>query len=114
MTRRLFSIGATAAAVAFAAILASAQGAPPPDQQPGRGRPAHAGRGAAMGPRGAGLGQGLGLAGLDLSEDQRTKITDLERATRDQAAAIRDELQFTRKSLHRELFADKRDTAKVA
>jgi len=72
------------------------------------------GRGAGMGPQGPGRGAGAGLAGLDLTADQRAKVTDLQRASRDQAGPIEDELQFTQKSLHRELFADKRDAAKIA
>lgn len=71
------------------------------------------GRGAGRGPQGPGLGPGRGLASLDLTDDQRVKITDLQRATRDQAAPLEDELEFTRRTLHRELFADKRDNAKV-
>jgi len=37
----------------------------------------------------------------------------VQRASRDQAAPLEDELAFVRKSLHRELFADKRDSAKI-
>lgn len=82
-------------------------------QQPGpQGAPGGPmmGRGRAMGPQ----GQGGVLAGLDLTADQRGKISDLTRAGRDQSAPIEDELEFTRKTLHRELFADKRDAAKIA
>ncbi len=68
------------------------------------------GRGRAMGPQGTGGGA---LAGLDLTADQRGKINELTRAGRDQAAPLEDELEFTRKTLHRELFADKRDAAKI-
>ena len=53
------------------------------------------------------------LARLDLTEDQRRAIDTLQRATRDQAAGVNDELDLARRTLHRELFADKRDAAKV-
>lgn len=72
------------------------------------------GRGAGMGPQRPGRGAGAGLAGLDLTADQHAKITDLHRSTRDQSGPIEDELQFTQKTLHRELFADRRDAAKIA
>jgi Spy/CpxP family protein refolding chaperone len=68
--------------------------------------------GAEQPPPGPGIRRGP--AALDLSDEQRTKIADLARAARDQAAPLRDELQFTRRTLHRELFADKRDDAKVS
>lgn len=74
------------------------------------------GRGARMGPQGPdrGRGQGFGVLRLALTEEQRTRITDLQRAGRDQASPIDDELQVNRKALHRELFADKRDAGKIA
>jgi Spy/CpxP family protein refolding chaperone len=82
--------------------------------QAGRGGPMMGrGRGQGLGPQGPAAGRGRGVAALDLTDDQRAKITDLQRATRDQAAPLEDELAFTRKTLNRELFADKRDTAKV-
>ena len=96
------------------------------DQNVGRGM---GGRGRGMGPgRGTGMGPGAGPAGrggadaglgpairqLDLTADQRTALDTLDRAARDQSGAIDSELAFTRTSLHRELFADKRDAAKVA
>lgn len=72
------------------------------------------GRGAEMGGmQGRGSVPGRGVAALDLTDDQRAAITGLQRAARDQAAPLQDELEFTRKTLHRELFADKRDNAKV-
>jgi Spy/CpxP family protein refolding chaperone len=71
------------------------------------------GRGGPMMGRGRGPG-GLGLNALDLNDDQRTAITNLQRAERDQSAPMADELQFTQKTLQRELFADKRDSAKIA
>jgi Spy/CpxP family protein refolding chaperone len=81
---------------------------------PGRGMALGQGRGFGPG-RGAGMGLGPGLAAvLDLTDDQRNAIQTLQRGTRDQAAGISDELELTRKTLQRELFADKRDAAKVA
>ena len=71
------------------------------------------GRGQGLGPQGPARGAGGRFAALDLTDDQRTKITDLQRATRDQAAPLEDELEFAQKTLHRELFADKRDNAKI-
>ena len=80
------------------------------------------GMGRGMGPAGRGqggrgMGPGAGRGGmfarLDLTEDQQRAIQTLERATRDQTAGITDELDLARKTLHRELFADKRDAAKI-
>jgi Spy/CpxP family protein refolding chaperone len=82
----------------------------------GRGR-GMAGRGGGMGPQGPGVRPGAGpdeLNGLDLTNDQRGTIEQLHRAARDQGAPFEDELQFTQKTLHRELFADKRDASKIA
>jgi Spy/CpxP family protein refolding chaperone len=81
----------------------------------GRG-PAMQGRGPAMqgrGPATQGRGAGAGLAALNLTDDQRAKITDLHRAERDQAAALQDQLEVARKALHREIFADKRDSGRI-
>lgn len=58
-------------------------------------------------------GQMTPWAGLGLNVEQGDKVRVLQRATRDQAAPVRDELLFTRRALHRELYADKRDNAKV-
>ena len=143
MTHRLFTMSATVAVVALAAAFAMAQGATAGDQSPpsvavqgqpparqmgpgagtgpaagpraGRGGP-RMGRGRAPAPGQAGPANGLrpGLAALDLTGDQRAKITELVRGARDQGAPLRDELQFARRTLHRELFADTRDNAKVA
>jgi Spy/CpxP family protein refolding chaperone len=74
------------------------------------------GRGPAMqgrGPAAQGRGAGAGLAALNLTDDQRAKITDLHRGERDQAAALQDQLEVARKALHRELFADKRDSGRI-
>jgi len=86
--------------------------------QAGRGgrQPAAPGRGRGQGVNAQARGRGGAgrFAALGLTQDQRAAITDLQRATRDQAAPLEDELGFTRKTLHRELFADTRDNAKVA
>ena len=82
----------------------------------GRGPGMMGGRGMAMAGRGQGMrggGPGAGLAALKLTDEQRTKVTDLHRAERDKAAPVLDELQLARKSLQRELFADKRDAGRV-
>ena len=83
-------------------------------QQPGGGRGRGMnGQGPGMGPGGPGRGALGPLGALDLTEDQRAAITDLQRASRDQAAPLENELEFVQKSLHRELFADKRDSGKI-
>ena len=82
---------------------------------PGRGMGPGGGRGQ-LGPgRGMGPGGGRGLLGarLDLTDDQQSAIETLHRGARDQAAAVTDELELTRHALHREVFADKRDAAKI-
>ncbi len=71
-------------------------------------------RGAGPAAPGVGRGRGAGLAALGLTEDQRVTIVELQRGVRDQIAPLQDELEFTRKTLHRELFADERDDAKIA
>jgi Spy/CpxP family protein refolding chaperone len=130
MTRRLIGIGLTVAALSAGAAFVSAQareqgrdqgvsaaqhgrrGGP----QIGRGPGMMGGRGPAMAGRGQGIrggGFGSGLAALNLTDEQRTKVTDLHRAERDQAVPIHDELQLARKTLQRELFADKRDTGRI-
>jgi Spy/CpxP family protein refolding chaperone len=139
MTHRLFSIGGAVAAIALTSVFAVAQGGRPqgqpgerPSVQADRPGPREQidGRGEmgprSRGPRGGAFGPGprdgnpgalgprRGFPALDLTEDQRTAITSLERASRDQAAPLQDELQFTRRTLHRELFADKRDNGKVS
>jgi Spy/CpxP family protein refolding chaperone len=80
---------------------------------PGRGMGMGPGRGRGGQGMGPGAGRGGMIARLDLTQDQQQAIQTLERATRDQAAGITDELDLARKTLHRELFADKRDAAKV-
>lgn len=89
-----------------------------PNQQPGppagRGGPMMGrGRGQGVGPRAGRPGGRGGFAALDLTDAQRTKINDVQRATRDQAAPTEDELEFTQKTLQRELFADKRDNTRI-
>ena len=68
-----------------------------------------------------GPGQGRGPmarggfgAGLDLTDEQRTKIEALHKTARDQSDAIADELEFARQTLHRETFADTRDKGKIS
>lgn len=109
----------------------------PPQGQPPQGQPGPAGQGMRPGQPGQAAGmmpQGRGpampgaqgpapqmrpqgdlapWAGLGLNDEQREKVRDIQRATRDQAGPVEDELRFTRQSLHRELYADKRDNARV-
>ena len=138
MRYRLIGIGSTVATIAAAVAFVAAQdnspqrqagppptvqGQPPAGQGPVRpGSGQMRGRGPQQGPGtppeiGAQRGRGRGAIGplgaLDLTEDQRATITDLQRASRDQAAPLENELEFVRKSLHRELFADKRDSGKI-
>jgi Spy/CpxP family protein refolding chaperone len=143
MRHRLIGVGATIAAVVVVAVLVAAQdgtaerqaGAPsavqglPPGGQAGpglgpgqmRGRGPQQGQGTPQQGRGRGMNapgpgrDGFGpLGALDLTEDQRVTINGVQRASRDQAAPLEDELEFVRKSLHRELFADTRDSGKIA
>jgi Spy/CpxP family protein refolding chaperone len=51
---------------------------------------------------------------LNLTAEQRSKIADVQRAAREQSAPVEAELRTTERSLHRELFADSRDSAKIA
>jgi Spy/CpxP family protein refolding chaperone len=56
----------------------------------------------------------MGPAGLfDLTADQRTAIQAIERTARDQSAAVSDELEFARRALRREVFADARNAGTV-
>lgn len=76
----------------------------------GPGQAQRQGRGPAM----RGAGRGVGPAGLlDLTADQRTTIQAIERTARDQSAALSDELEFTQRTLRREVFADARNAATV-
>jgi Spy/CpxP family protein refolding chaperone len=72
--------------------------------------------GMQAGRRGGGPGfMGAGIAGgLDLTEAQRDALVDLQRGTRDQSAALADELTTARHALHRAIFADARNDAEVA
>ncbi len=103
-TKTLSSIGIAAAAVVLAASLVTAQTS-------GGGRGPGGGR---LGPQGPGGRFGGGLAGLNLTEEQRTKVAALQRAGREQAAPVEEELRKIQGSLHREIFADARDAAKLA
>ena len=93
----------------------------PPQGQPPQGQPAPAGQGMRAAQPAAGMmpqGRGPGMpapqgpapqvrpqgdpapwAGLGLNDEQREKVRDIQRATRDQAAPVEDELLFTRRSL---------------
>ena len=143
MTRRLLGIGLGATALALtltagvAAQRAGAQPGPPESSQPMMQGPRGRGAGPMGGPRagarpggpgdmgpgeaqrqGRGpamrAGRGGGPAGLlDLTADQRTAIQAIERSARDQSAALADELEFTRRTLRREVFADARNAATV-
>ena len=121
-TNTLFGIGATAAAVVLTATLGIAQssqasGGSQADQQIGqqqRGGRGPGGRGMRMGSPGSGGRFGGPFAGLNLTEEQQKKIAELQRAGREQAAPVEQELQTTQRTLHRELFADTRDAAKIS
>lgn len=136
MRTRMIAVATAAAAVLVTATVVNAQrpggpgrGATMMGQQMAgpRGGGAAAGQGG-MGPRGMGrgmMGRGGPGAGaetvlppfaraLDLTDEQRAKVEALERAARDQAAPIRDELHLATRNLQREAFADKRDDRKVA
>ena len=87
----------------------------PGQMGPGQNGPAARGQG----PRAGGPGEPA-MAGqqierlLGLTDDQRAKFNAVMRGMSDQSAPIADELEFTRRALHREAFADKRDDAKIA
>lgn len=87
-------------------------------QQRGRqgfGRFAQAGPGRGGPMRGFGRGMGGPMfAGLELTEEQRTKIADIHRGERDAAGPMADELGVARRALHRATFADARDDAEIA
>jgi Spy/CpxP family protein refolding chaperone len=64
-----------------------------------------------------GFGRGMGgpmFAGLELTEEQRTKIADIHRGERDAVGPMADELGVARRALHRATFADTRDDAEIA
>jgi Spy/CpxP family protein refolding chaperone len=119
----------TAAALVIGLASASlfAQGRGGPGRGEGRdGRPnVQAGdnqgsrRGGPGGPgrRGGRFGGGPGMIGLgrnlDLTADQRTKVQELMRGSRDQAGPIVDQLRVAQNNLRRELFADTTDEVKV-
>lgn len=117
-TNTLFGIGVTAAAVALAVSLVTAQGNGPArrngaDQQAGQQARGGRGGGDRLGPQGPGGRFGGGFAGLKLTEDQRAKVTEVQRAARERAMPIEEELRTAQRALHRELFADSRDAAKI-
>lgn len=51
---------------------------------------------------------------LNLTDDQRTKVDALQRSARDRATAIQSELEYARRSLHRETFADTRNASTLS
>jgi Spy/CpxP family protein refolding chaperone len=108
MKKTLIGVGVVVTALSLAAVMVAAQGQAGPQSRGGRGMP---GRG--MGP-GAPDRIGPGLAGLDLSEEQRTKIAAIHKAARGQTTQIEDELRNARTALHREIYSDARDSARVA
>lgn len=114
------------AAASRPAVQAPPQGPPPQGALP-QGQPGPRGKAGRLAQRRGGPGQ-MGPApmdmqqgsqgpqqpqGLGLNAEQRQKAQDLQRAMRDQTGPILDELRFTRRALHRELYADKRDNAKI-
>jgi Spy/CpxP family protein refolding chaperone len=80
-------------------------------QGPRRGGPGGPGR------PGGRFGAGPGTIGLgrhlDLTADQRTKVQELMRGSRDKAGPILDQLRVAQNDLRRELFADTSDEVKV-
>ena len=108
-THTLFGMGATAAAVALAATLVTAQSGQDQGRRGGpEQRAGQQGRGGRMGGPLAGP-----LVGLNLTAEQQTKVAELRRAGREESAPIDKELNTAQAALHRELFADTQDTAKV-
>jgi Spy/CpxP family protein refolding chaperone len=101
MTHRLFGVGtAVAGVLALTTAFALAQS---PDERPqGRGRPPTS---VGPGSQGPVRGPGRGLPALDLTEDQRTKIAELRKATHEQSAPLRDQLMAIRQTLHRDVLA---------
>jgi Spy/CpxP family protein refolding chaperone len=90
---------------------------PGPDQRGRRGFGGFAQAGPGRGGPMRGFGRGMGgpmFAGLDLTEEQRTKIADIHRGDRDAAGPVADELMIARRNLHRATFADRRDDAEIA
>ena len=72
---------------------------------PGRGGPGRGGRGVLGGPM---------LAALDLTDDQRTKIEEIQRTGREAVAPLAEALLTAQQALHRATFADQRDDAEIA
>jgi Spy/CpxP family protein refolding chaperone len=74
-------------------------------QGPGRGGFGRGGRGALGGPM---------FAALDLTGDQRTKIQEIHRASRDAMQPVAEQLRDAQRALHVATFADQRDDAEIA
>lgn len=99
MTQKRLSL-LTAAAVALAVIVTGATYAQPGPPQ---------GAGPGQGPRAGGPPS----RGLQLTDEQRTKLEALIKEQRDRARTVRGEVQKLREQLNTELFADKLDEAKI-
>lgn len=129
MRKRLVLTATAAVAVLAAAAVVNAQRpgragqagpTPPPAAQavrgggPGQGRAMGPGRAMARGPAKVRAGRAQAFARrLDLTADQKTKIEDILRGARDQAAPLADQLALAHKDLHRATFADKADAGAV-
>lgn len=96
--RRWFLPIAGVALIVLASGAAFAQPGPPPGPGPGQG--------PQMGPPPQ-------APGLQLTDEQRTKLQALAKEERDRTHAARDEMQTLREQLQTELYADKPDEVKV-
>ena len=74
-------------------------------QGPGRGGPGRGGPGRFGGPM---------LEALDLSDDQRAKIQEIQRSTREAGGPVMEELATAQRALHLATFADSRDDGEIA
>ena len=112
-THTRIGLGITAIAVALTATLATAQsGQTQGTQDPGR----RGGPEQRMGPQGRGgrMGGPMGpLAGITLTDEQRTKVAELQKAAREEYQPVQNVLSTAQPALHRELYADPREAAKL-
>ena len=74
-------------------------------QGPGRGGPGRGGPGRFGGPM---------LEALDLSDDQRSKIQEIQRSSREAVGQVAVELATAQRALHLATFADSRDDGEIA
>lgn len=74
-------------------------------QGPGRGGPGRGGPGRFGGPM---------LEALDLSDDQRSKIQEIQRSSREAVGPVVEELATAQRALHLAAFADARDDGEIA